>query len=196
MGLWGHIVPLDMKGCICHFWKWQIHPFISKETNYSLKNYHVNHCKWPMSLRRSMSIITRIRRGINIHPHLGLIILTVIIITTHLQYPVYDQLSTVLYIYTDLTSGLRLSALPEEVSVGVLPTDPFFEVLKVVIRSLKTGFMLCPYSDWYMFEIHFEIIIFKCYTKFQYCLSHTKCRSNLVLFDLCFPIKMLSAMFN
>ena len=24
-------VPLDMKGCICHFVKWQIHPFISKE---------------------------------------------------------------------------------------------------------------------------------------------------------------------
>ena len=27
-----YIVPLDMKGCICHFTKWQIHPFISKET--------------------------------------------------------------------------------------------------------------------------------------------------------------------
>ena len=25
-----HIVALDMKGCICHFVKWQIHPFISK----------------------------------------------------------------------------------------------------------------------------------------------------------------------
>ena len=25
-----HMVPLDMKGCICHFTKWQIHPFISK----------------------------------------------------------------------------------------------------------------------------------------------------------------------
>ena len=24
------IVPLDMKGCICHFTKWQIHPFIYK----------------------------------------------------------------------------------------------------------------------------------------------------------------------
>ena len=23
------LVPLDMKGCICHFTKWQIHPFIS-----------------------------------------------------------------------------------------------------------------------------------------------------------------------
>ena len=23
-------LPLDMKGCICHFVKWQIHPFISK----------------------------------------------------------------------------------------------------------------------------------------------------------------------
>ena len=27
-----HIVPLDMKGCICYFVKWQIHPFISKRT--------------------------------------------------------------------------------------------------------------------------------------------------------------------
>ena len=26
----GDIVPLDMKGCICHFAKWQIHPIISK----------------------------------------------------------------------------------------------------------------------------------------------------------------------
>ena len=25
-----HIVPLDMEGCICHFVKWQMHPFISK----------------------------------------------------------------------------------------------------------------------------------------------------------------------
>ena len=29
-----YIVTLDMKGCICHFTKWQIHPFISKGTNY------------------------------------------------------------------------------------------------------------------------------------------------------------------
>ena len=27
-----HVVPLDMKGCICHFAKWLIHPFISKGT--------------------------------------------------------------------------------------------------------------------------------------------------------------------
>ena len=24
------IIPLDMEGCICHFIKWQIHPFISE----------------------------------------------------------------------------------------------------------------------------------------------------------------------
>ena len=30
-----NIVPLDMKGCICHFVRWQIHPFISNGTNYS-----------------------------------------------------------------------------------------------------------------------------------------------------------------
>ena len=27
------IIPFDMKGCICHFTKWQIHPFISKGRN-------------------------------------------------------------------------------------------------------------------------------------------------------------------
>ena len=31
------IVHLDMKGCICHFVKWQIHPFISKGTKYVIK---------------------------------------------------------------------------------------------------------------------------------------------------------------
>ena len=30
----GHEVLLDMKGCICHLAKWQIHPFISKEMNF------------------------------------------------------------------------------------------------------------------------------------------------------------------
>ena len=33
-----HIVPLGMKGCICHFVKWQIHPFISKGSIYSLSS--------------------------------------------------------------------------------------------------------------------------------------------------------------
>ena len=32
-----HIVPLEMKGCICHFAKWQIHPLISKGTVYEWK---------------------------------------------------------------------------------------------------------------------------------------------------------------
>ena len=27
-----HLVSLEMKGCICHFAKWQIHPLISKVT--------------------------------------------------------------------------------------------------------------------------------------------------------------------
>ena len=31
-----NIVPLDIKRCICHFVKWQIHPFISKVTTCSL----------------------------------------------------------------------------------------------------------------------------------------------------------------
>ena len=29
-GVIEHIVPLAMKGCICHSVKWQIHPFIFK----------------------------------------------------------------------------------------------------------------------------------------------------------------------
>ena len=29
-----YFVPLDMKGCMCHFKKWQIHPFISRGTTY------------------------------------------------------------------------------------------------------------------------------------------------------------------
>ena len=29
-----YFVPLYMKGCICHYTKWQIHPFISKGTIY------------------------------------------------------------------------------------------------------------------------------------------------------------------
>ena len=32
--LCSHVVYLDIKGCICHFTKWQIHPFISKGTTY------------------------------------------------------------------------------------------------------------------------------------------------------------------
>ena len=31
-----YLVPLDMKECICHFTKWQIHPFISKGTTCAL----------------------------------------------------------------------------------------------------------------------------------------------------------------
>ena len=27
-----YFVTLDMRGCICHFTKWKIHPFISKVT--------------------------------------------------------------------------------------------------------------------------------------------------------------------
>ena len=31
----GHAISsLDMKGCICHCAKWQIHPFISKRTRF------------------------------------------------------------------------------------------------------------------------------------------------------------------
>ena len=37
-----YIVPLDMKVCICHFVKWQIHPFISKGTTYRLCTQHTS----------------------------------------------------------------------------------------------------------------------------------------------------------
>ena len=40
--LYQNIVPLHRKGCIWHFAKWQIHPFISKLTNYG-----VTHHLWP-----------------------------------------------------------------------------------------------------------------------------------------------------
>ena len=48
--------PLDMKGCIGHFVKWQIHPFISKGTNLmwpfkpNSSNLHTaTHCDVTMS---------------------------------------------------------------------------------------------------------------------------------------------------
>ena len=38
-----YIVPLDLKGCICHFTKWQTHPFISKGRTYGkLKTANVS----------------------------------------------------------------------------------------------------------------------------------------------------------
>ena len=33
LSIYRPLLPLDMKGCICHFVKWQIHPFITKWTN-------------------------------------------------------------------------------------------------------------------------------------------------------------------
>ena len=37
-----HIVSLDMKGCVCHFTKWQIHPFVSKGIMSSRSTQGVN----------------------------------------------------------------------------------------------------------------------------------------------------------
>ena len=59
--LYKYIVPLDMKGCICHFIKWQIHPFISKGTTchglhrelstpyfrYRLMRWQISWIMWP-----------------------------------------------------------------------------------------------------------------------------------------------------
>ena len=36
------ICPLDMKGCICNFTKWMIHPFILKGTMYCVSAGHVS----------------------------------------------------------------------------------------------------------------------------------------------------------
>ena len=38
------VVPLDMKGCMCHFAKWQMHPFISKGTTCIIGSW----VKWPL----------------------------------------------------------------------------------------------------------------------------------------------------
>ena len=32
----GQVTTMDMKGCICHFLKWQIHPFIIRVTRYNI----------------------------------------------------------------------------------------------------------------------------------------------------------------
>ena len=36
-----NILPLDMKGCICHFVKWHIHPFIFKGPICHRVQYHL-----------------------------------------------------------------------------------------------------------------------------------------------------------
>ena len=47
-----YIIPSDMKGCICHFTKWQINPFISKGSlNTDLftlenRNKYQSHCSY------------------------------------------------------------------------------------------------------------------------------------------------------
>ena len=59
------IVPFDMKGCICHFAKWQIHPLICKGTIYTavhrwnpatayLSNKHVLHFGFGLFLRQDL----------------------------------------------------------------------------------------------------------------------------------------------
>ena len=59
---WSKFICLDMKGCICHFAKWQIHPFISKRTIWpkcsgiTLTTAKINNQKiwardWPMTVQ-------------------------------------------------------------------------------------------------------------------------------------------------
>ena len=49
-----YITPLDMKECICHFVKWQIHPFISKDMNSCSQDLKRN----KMSLKLTIQIIS------------------------------------------------------------------------------------------------------------------------------------------
>ena len=39
------IVSLDMKGCVCHFAKWQTHPSISKGTLYPVSTFNPYHAE-------------------------------------------------------------------------------------------------------------------------------------------------------
>ena len=59
------IVPLDMKGYICHFRKWQIHPFISKQTVCQVSD---NQDTRRPSLNRTRQVVLKQykREGINI----------------------------------------------------------------------------------------------------------------------------------
>ena len=68
--------PLDMKGCICHFSKWQIHPFIFKGAMY-----------W---LIVGSSSATLVQHHINIRPmsHVYLVVMGVVWVR-HSQHPHY-----------------------------------------------------------------------------------------------------------
>ena len=73
-----YIVPLDMKGCICHFTKW--HPFISKGTIYhAIVNFWVaaeaaghSYVIIPSNTRRwtwvGLMLVHRLRQWTNIKP--------------------------------------------------------------------------------------------------------------------------------
>ena len=64
-----HTVPLDTKGCICHFTKWQIHPFISKGTNIGRPNqprcYQCREIGQPRDSYRDTS--SAVNLGINLY---------------------------------------------------------------------------------------------------------------------------------
>ena len=52
-------IPLDMKGCIYHFVKWQIHPFISKGTIYRYISLDMKGCICHFAKRRMHPFISK-----------------------------------------------------------------------------------------------------------------------------------------
>ena len=57
-----HIIPLDRKGCICHFTKWQIHPFIPKGANYAFTTFTLANPKNMKHLYKICKMLDQHRR--------------------------------------------------------------------------------------------------------------------------------------
>ena len=49
---------LDTKGCICHLVKWQIHPFISKETSYFARGLIVHTFREKVAVIKKTFLLT------------------------------------------------------------------------------------------------------------------------------------------
>ena len=65
---WWYFVPLDMKGCICNFTKWQIHPFLSKGTIY----YCINAAPLFVIALHSPALIQHTDQRVLLHRRRGL----------------------------------------------------------------------------------------------------------------------------
>ena len=80
------IISFDMKGCICHFTKWQIHPFISKGRNdISIPNgqrpYNINTVldSYCTSVSVDSGVLTFIQRSLRAPPPPPWIMIVIII---------------------------------------------------------------------------------------------------------------------